>query len=304
MNKKLSLIITTAFIISVLFAVTSCESYDSFATNSNNETSNKKESSSSENSFTPSYSSDSCIFYWKNNLSEYRFGTAVLRDSAPSLSFFTEMQSTNNCSLSKIKEIIKREGNDTDNNKLFEINYPMEIEDVRAFDNMSFPGFPSRNISIYQELGLLQTYNKYYSESKQIYCDHSSYKLEKDKLFYIYTLHFTNLSHIYVWQNADLEYMCGITSEKDYEVAELTPIRYFQEYLPCSLSNMKRIVNAYYEKTKTTCENLVIEIPTIRNINDWREFVKNPYPNNISSNKELYEELGIIESFNSHFNLN
>lgn len=269
------------------------------------DTSNDYSSSFSNNStadYVPSFSSSSTIFYWRDSSSELRFGTCVLNNSGPSLDLFNEMQTSKNCSLSTMKKVVGGHGGSS-SNKIFEINYPMAEEDVRAFGNMAYPSFPSRDLSIYEQLDLLNIYYYFYDGSEQIYANMSEcFKNEEDKCFDIYSKYFTNLSHIYCWEDNG-NYYCGIAPEKDDDVVDLTPIRYFQDFLPCPLSKMKRLVQKYYEIVDTDIGNYVIETPLIKTVSDWREYIKNPYPNNISSNKLLYEELGIEEAFHKKFDL-
>lgn len=311
-RKPINFAASFVSLFATLFAIVSCKLDRGQNSNHMYESADGSNSSpihiSGDDSFVPSFSSQSVIYYWKNEQSEYRFGTGEINGSSLNpggLVFFKEMQTSKNCSLSTMKEVIKRQENiDIYRSKLFEINYPMEIEDCQALGFMCIPDFPSRDIAIYEELGLLDVYNHYYGASKQVYCNSMSFASEDEKLFDIYPKHFTNLSHIYVWQNEDLEYYCGISSEQDNDVASLTSIRYFQESLPCSLANMKKIVDKYYEIMKIRCENFIIEIPIINENSGWKEYVKNPYPNNISSNRSLYEQLGILDSYNHYLNAN
>lgn len=285
--------------------VSECSSNSDKTVSLASDTSNDYSSSFSDNStayYVPSFSSSSTIFYWRDSSSELRFGTCVLNNSGPSLDLFNEMQTSKNCSLSTMKKVVGGHGGSS-SNKIFEINYPMAEEDVRAFGNMAYPSFPSRDLSIYEQLDLLNIYYYFYDGSEQIYANMSEcFKGEEDKCFDIYSKYFTNLSHIYCWEDNG-NYYCGIAPEKDDDVVDLTPIRYFQEFLPCSLSNMKKIIQKYYGIININIDNYIIETPLIKTAADWRDYVKSPYPNNISSNKLLYEELGIEEAFRKKFDL-
>lgn len=266
---------------------------------------NSSMQSSSYDEFVPEFSSSHDIYYWKNENNEYRFATHYSMNLGPVYSVVQEMQSLNNCSLNTMRTIIDDhyKGSSLRRNRIFELNYPINETGIMVFTFMDFSEFPSRNIAIYNSLGLLESYNFYYGESDQKYVDLSNaFSDDGGSILTIYSKRFTNLSHIYVWQDENNEYRCGVTPQKDNEPAPLNAIRYFQEYLPCSLSDMKRIVQAYYCISDVGIENLIIELPvSINTISAWREYVGDPYPNNVSSNRDLYEQLGILDSYNSNF---
>ena len=270
-----------------------------------NSDSNSSMQSSSNDEFVPEFSSNHNIYCWKNENNEYRFATHYSMNLGPVYSVVQEMQSLNNCSLNTMRKIIDDyyKGSSFRRNRIFELNYPINETGMMAFTFMDFSEFPSRNIVIYNSLGLLESYNFYYGESNQKYVDLSNaFSDDGGSILTVYSKRFTNLSHIYVWLDENNEYKCGVTPQKDNEPAPLNAIRYFQEYLPCSLSDMKRIVQAYYRVSNVDIENLIIELPvSINTISAWREYVGDPYPNNVSSNRGLYEQLGILDSYNSYF---
>lgn len=254
------------------------------------------------------YQRNSKIFYWRDDAGKYRFATRPVNAGTGSnvaVSFSTIKAYTiqHNCPWYVMKEIVSRyweEHPSEDNTNVFiEIPYPLEQTAVESAVNMDI-NISTRNRNLYSTIGLDDLYEKYYGESKQVYFEHYGlFSGKKSPVYSVYPAYFTNMSHIYRWTNDEGEIRYGVGPQEDGKITTSSAIRRMQEFLSCTFKQMKDIISAYYDVTDVKVENIIVDIPNHSGYSNFEESVASKYPDNVSTDRDLYEEFGIIDGFNS-----
>lgn len=250
------------------------------------------------------------VFYWKDSNGELMCGLASSSGSSalpPSADYFQKMQNESPCPVYVMGQIANEyyssRPDEEKRNPVFEVAYPTIGEAWSELAAFAYPKLPSRNVSIYETLGIKESYENYYGASKQVYfSNHDLLETNEPSVFRYLPKYFTNLSPIYRWIDDSNNTRYGFGPQKqDTGVMAEGPMEYMQNYCNCSPEEIKKIIAAYYASAKVPAENPIIEIPTIRNMDTWKNEVSDVYPRNISQDIALYQELGIEEAYNSLF---
>lgn len=74
-----------------------------------------------------------------------------------------------------------------------------------------------------------------------------------------------------------------------------------QNFFPCNKNEIKRIVQLFYQHNSFSKQNLIVKIPMIAGYSQYKTDLLAKYPDDLDIiNDELaYEELGLLDSFNS-----
>lgn len=252
------------------------------------------------------FSATSRIFYWRDPAGKYRFGVRAANASSTHFPIDTIQAFINqDCPWYVMRQIISnyygKYPTKEKNNIFIEIPYPLEKMAAVTAANMDF-NVSTRNYNLYEELGLTDLYDKYYADSRQIYFEHYGlFDGEISPAYSVYPAYFTNLSHIYRWtdNNGDIRY--GVGPQEDGKLTSAYAIPTMQQIVSCSFEEIKNIISTYYRVTNVAVENIIVDIPWMGAMANYEKLIASKYPENVSTDKELYEELGIIDGYNSFF---
>ena len=252
------------------------------------------------------YSPSSAIYYWKAKDGQYMCFLTIGGGNTPaSFQSFKNLQTNGACPVSIMREIIEKKRRAENlgqvRNYLYETS--PSIDELEYLDlKCSFVTHPSRDRSVYSLLGIEESYEAIYGSSQQVYFNHDGlFESEDNPAFRVSPKHFTNLSHVYRWAKESGEIRYGFAPENDNQICGYVSLYLIQSDFNFSLSEMRRIIEAYYSVTDTAEDNLVVDVPVVGGYYQYTKEVVEPFPDNISDDAATYSGLGLEESYRRHF---
>jgi hypothetical protein len=218
---------------------------------------------------------------------------------------FKDLQANKACPVSIMREIIekKRRAENLSEMRNYLYETSSDIDELEYLDlKCSFGTHPSRDRSVYSLLGIEESYEAIYGSSQQVYFNHDGlFESDDNPAFRVSPKHFTNLSHVYRWAKESGEIRYGFAPENDNQICGYVSLNLIQSDFNFSLSEMRRIIEAYYSVTDTAKDNLVVDVPVVGGYYQYTKEVVEPFPDNISDDAATYSGLGLEESYRRHF---
>ena len=247
----------------------------------------------------------SIIYYWKNENGGYMCILETWSNYPPSFKRLQNLQVNKACPISLMAKMMEEKYREKQwgepMNEVYEVT--QAIDELEYYDIYSTYGcFPTRNAEIYSTLGLEATYERYYADSEQVYFNHDGlFENEANPVFRFAPRNFTNLSHIYRWTNGEGQVRFGIAPQNDGELCSYECLSAAQLEKGFDANEMRRLVEAYYSVTDVDVDNLIVDVPVVETPRHYYETVTQVFPDNISNDFSLYQELGLEESYRRHF---